>query len=188
MPHSMQLFDSRESTSAALAEFVKAGLERDEQILLVTRLDDWNRAAVDLGAQLPLSEAVSSGQLTVCDSSRMLQALLEDGIPSAERFENTVGALVAESATRRSGLRAYGDMVDVLSAEGRYDAAEQLEELWNNLRQRVPFTLMCGYSSAHFCHAKSAPALRRLRHVHTHEACAAGDFVANELMETTARI
>src|SRR5687767_3348727 len=169
MPHSMQLFDSRESTAAALAEFVKAGFERDEHILLVTRLDNWNRAAVDLGRQLPLSEAVSSGQLTVCDSSLMLKALLVDGIPSAERFGDTVGSLVSRLAARGRGLRAYGDMVDLLAADGSFDAAERLEELWNSLRSRISFTLMCGYSSGHFCHAENAAALRRIRHAHSHE-------------------
>jgi hypothetical protein len=118
----------------------------------------------------------------------MLKAILENGIPSAKRFEETIGALVAQAAARRNGLRAYGDMVDLLAAEGRFAAAAQLEELWNDLRKRIPFTLLCGYSSAHFGKAESAPALRRLCHVHTQKACAAGDFMANELMETSARI
>jgi hypothetical protein len=185
--HALQLSDSRESTAAALAEFVKDGVARDEQILLVIRLDDWNRAAVTLGPDLSLSEAVSSGQLTVCDSSTMLNAILEDGIPSTKRFEQTIGTLVAQSAARRNGLRAYGDMVDLLAAEGRFDAAEQLEELWNDLRKRIPFMLLCGYSSSHFGRADNAPALRRLCHLHTRNTCAAGDFLANELMEAGAR-
>jgi hypothetical protein len=188
LPHSVQLFDSHASTATALAEFVKAGFACDEQILLVTRLDNWNRAAVDLGRQLPLGEAVSSGQLTVCDSSLMLKGLLVDGMPSAERFEHTVSALVSRLAVYRSGLRAYGDMVDLLAADGHFEAAERLEELWNRLRNRIPFTLMCGYSSGHFCHGESAAALHRIRRAHSHETCAPGDFMANELMETTVRL
>jgi hypothetical protein len=186
-PHSVQLFDSHDSAAAALAEFVRTGFANGEQIVLVTRLGDWNRAAVDLARELPLGEAISSGQLTVCDSSRTLGTLLVDGMPSAERFESLVGGLISRCAARGTALRAYGDMVDLLAADGRFEAAERLEELWNNLRTRVPFALFCGYSSGHFCDAASGEALRRIRHLHSHETCASSDFMANELMETDAR-
>jgi hypothetical protein len=189
MPHSVQLFDSHDSAATALAEFVKAGLASGEQILLVIRLDDWNRAAVDLAChQVALSEAIRSGQLTVCDSARVLATVMVEGMPSEERFEDTVGRLVSRCAACGSRLRAYGDMVDLLAAEGRFDAAERIEELWNGLRQRMPFTLLCGYRSAHFPHTESTEALRRIRHLHSHETCAPGDLMANELLETTERL
>lgn len=184
-PHSVQFFDTPDSAARALGHFAGAGLAQGEHVLLVTRLDNWNRAAVNLA--LPgaaLSDAVNSGQLTVCDSSRTLAALLVDGMPSAERFENTIAPLVSRSIERGGSLRAYGDMVDLLAAEGSFDAAEKLEELWNGLQARLPFTLFCGYSSAHFCNGHST-ALRRIRGLHSHEHCSAADFVAHHLMEAT---
>ena len=53
--HGVQLFDSNGSAARALAGFVREGLAHDEQIVLVTRLDNWNRAAVDLARDFPLS-------------------------------------------------------------------------------------------------------------------------------------
>jgi hypothetical protein len=185
--HSVQFFDTHASAARALGHFVDAGLAKSEHIILVTRLDDWNRAAVSLA--LPgtsLGEAVNSGQLIVRDSARTLAALLVDGMPSAERFESTIAPLVSRSIERGGSLRAYGDMVDLLAAEGSFDAAAKLEELWNGLQARLPFTLFCGYSSAHFCNGHSAAALRRIRDLHSHEHCGAGDFVARHLMEPTS--
>ena len=188
LPHSVQLFDSPDSAAAALAAFVKDGLVAGERILLVTRLENWNRAAVELARdQVPLSDAIQSGRLTVCDSAHTLEALLDDGMPSSERFDRAVGSLVARLADG-APLRAYGDMVDLLAAEGGFAAAARLEQLWNDLRQRIPFTLFCGYSSAHFADADTSDSLRRIRHLHSHEACAPDDFMANQLMETAGRI
>jgi len=183
--HSVQLFDSHESAANALTRFVSEGFTKGDQMLLVVRLDDWNRAAVNLTQEgAPLSDAISSGQLVVRDSVRTLNALLVDEMPVAERFENVLASLVRECAARRGGFRVYGDMVDLLAAEGRFDAATRLEELWNSLRDRLPFTLFCGYSSGHFCTAASNEALQRIRCLHSDESCDPRDFVANQLMET----
>jgi hypothetical protein len=185
-PHGVQLFDSNSSAGRALTDFVREGLANGEQIVLVTRLDNWNRAAVDLAREFPLSDAVASGQLTVRDSRLTLAAILVDDTPSPERFEQTVANLISQSAKRGTPLRAYGDMVDLLAEDRRFEAAAQLEELWNDLRRRIPFALLCGYSSSHFCDVTSVPALQRIRRLHSHETCAPGDFMASELLTTIA--
>lgn len=180
--HSVQLFDSHQTAASALAEFVRAGLAHNEQVVLIARLADWNRAAVDLSRDVALSDAIDSGRLTVCDSTRTLDAISVDGWPSPDRFERVVGTMIAAAHAGGGALRAYGDMVDVLAAEGRCDAAARLEELWNDLRARVPFTLFCGYSSSHFCDAHHSAALRQIRQLHSHERCAPGDLVAADLL------
>jgi hypothetical protein len=181
----MYLFDSHESAAYTLASFVTEGIARGEQVLLVARLEDWNRAAVKLASDQTLADALMSGQLVVRDSGRILGALLVDGWPSRERFDKTVGDLIESYAGRNEPLRVYGDMVDLLAADGRFEGAEQLEVLWNDLRVRLqaPLTLLCGYSSAHFSDAASTGALRRLRALHSHQQCGARDFVARHLLE-----
>jgi hypothetical protein len=185
--HSVQLFDSHESAAHALTSFVTQGFANGDQMLLVTRLDDWNRAAVNLThAGAPISDAIGSGQLDVRDSLRTLNALLVDDMPAAERFENVVANLVRQRAAGPGNLRVYGDMVDLLAAEGRFNAAARLEELWNSLRDRFAFTLFCGYSSNHFCGTGCDEPLQRIRRLHSDEYCDPEDFVANQLMETTS--
>ena len=185
--HSVQLFDSHESAAHALTSFVTQGFTNGDQMLLVMRLDDWNRAAVNLAyAGAPVGEAISSGQLVVRDSLRTLNAIRVGDLPTAERFENIVGDLVRECAARAANLRVYGDMVDLLAADGRFDAAARLEELWNALRDRVAFTLFCGYSSTHFCADGCNEPLQRIRRLHSDEYCDPDDFVANQLMEAAS--
>jgi hypothetical protein len=185
-PHSVQLFDSHDSAATALADFVRVGFANGEQIVVISRLEHWNRAAVQLAREFPLDDAITNGQLTVLDSARTLARLLVDGMPSADRFEIVIAGLAARAAAR-GVLRAYGDMVDLLAADGQFEAAARLEELWNALRTRTPFMLFCGYSSSHFCTMENGQALRRIRGLHSHEACAPGDVLANELLDATAR-
>ena len=50
--------------------------------------------------------------------------------------------------TERVGLRAFGEMVDVLNADDNLVGALQLEELWTQLQRTVRFQLLCGYQSS----------------------------------------
>jgi hypothetical protein len=57
-----------------------------------------------------------------------------DGWPDEQRFAEVVGTVVqrmAQNGSRR--VCAFGEMVALLWAEGRHDAAIRLEELWNDL-------------------------------------------------------
>ena len=179
----MQLFDSHLTAATALAQFVRQGLENDERIILIARLDDWSRAAVDLSRDVSLADVIASGRLTVCDSGLTLHALLVDGWPSPEQFERIITPMIVAATQHGRPVRAYGDMVDVLAAERRHAAAARLEELWNGLQARVPFTLFCGYSSGHFSGAECGDALQRIRQLHSQEICAQGDLVAGDLLQ-----
>ena len=181
--HAVQLFDSHRTAALAIAQFVRDGLASNERIILVTRLDDWNRAAVHLSREVPLADAIASGRLTVCDSRRTLESVLEDGWPSPALFDRVITPLIVAATRDGSQVRAYGDMVDTLAGDGRYAAAARLEEIWNDLRARIPFTLFCGYSSGHFSHGSSRAPLERIRELHSHECCAPGDLVAADLLE-----
>ena len=181
--HAVQLFDSHRSAAIAIAQFVRHGLANNERIILVVRLDDWNRAAVYLSRDVALADVIASERLKVCDSRRTLESLLEDDWPSAQLFERVVTPLITAAMQDGSQVRAYGDMVDLLAGEGRYAAAARLEEIWNDLRARIPFTLFCGYTSGHFCNADGRTSLPRIRELHSHEHRAHGDFVAANLLQ-----
>jgi len=45
------------------------------------------------------------------------------------------------------GVRAYGEMVALLWDEGNVTAAIELEALWNELAQQLPFSLLCAYAN-----------------------------------------
>lgn len=48
------------------------------------------------------------------------------------------------------GIRAYGEMVDVLWKAGQEVAAIRVEMIWNELAATHDFALLCGYSMGSF--------------------------------------
>src|SRR5712692_5208876 len=61
-------------------------------------------------------EAVREGRLAFRDAEETLARFMVAGQPDWERFENTAGALIREVRARSGdkGVRAYGEMVDLL--------------------------------------------------------------------------
>lgn len=82
--------------------------------------------------------------IRVLDARATLDAVLVDGWPDPQRFEAAVGAPVRALAAG-GPLCAFGEMVALLCADGRPDAAVALERLWNALGKEVGFRLLCAY-------------------------------------------
>jgi signal transduction histidine kinase len=72
-----------------------------------------------------------------------------DGMPDPARFEAVVGELLDAAGAGRE-VRVFGEMVALLVAEGKPDAALSLEALWNDLQERHTFALLCAYPMNQF--------------------------------------
>jgi hypothetical protein len=164
-PHAIELFDSDASRTTAVSAFISEGAERDQNIFLAIRAPQWAlvQRRLDDGR---LDEFLSNGQLVVVDARSTLDRILAHGVPDAGLFDAVLGSPIRQ-LNRQRPLRVYGELVDLLAAEGDFVGAQQLEDLWNGLAARERFTLLCGYSSAHFGDIRSAGVLSRLCRCHT---------------------
>ena len=127
----------------------------------------WAAMIEQLEAQgVPVHTAVGSGRLVVKDAADTLQCLSRGGSPDAVLFDQVVGRSVRTLAAR-GRVRAYGEMVDMLAQRGEMDDAITLEGFWNDLAERTPILLMCGYSAAHFVSTSTHHALLDICKTHT---------------------
>ena len=78
------------------------------------------------------------------DAREALAGFMVGGQPNRVLFDATIGKLVRSRAPF-GNLRTYGEMVGILWEAGMHDAAMELEELWNELLARTPFSIYCGY-------------------------------------------
>jgi len=92
-----------------------------------------------------LGEARRCGQYRAIEATEMLDRLTPDGWPSAERFKALIEPVFDRIRARYSRMVAFGEMVGLLWRSGRFGAAIRLEELWHELRSRIPFGLYCAY-------------------------------------------
>jgi hypothetical protein len=102
----------------------------------------------------------------VKDAEATLQRLSRGGSPVSALFDATVGEAV-RALSGKGRVRAYGEMVDMLAQRGDLNDAVTLEGFWNDLSERVPIFLMCGYSAAHFVSTSTHRALLDICKAHS---------------------
>jgi hypothetical protein len=181
--HRVQLFDSDESLVDAVAAFLHEGFVRSETSLAVVDEQRWYAVAMRLSSWgAPVDDAMRSGQLTVCDAVKTLDQFMRGNGPDPDLFEDSVGGLVRRLSARGAPLRIYGEMVNLLAAQGEYEAARGLEELWNGLGRRSGFTLFCGYSASHFGDPRTGDSLRRICGAHTQVQSSPQDVLGSFLL------
>lgn len=121
-----------------VTRYLRAAIERDGCALVVTSVARRDRIDEQLG---------KPDRVTWIDGNQVLALIFRDGKIDADAFRNIVGRKVRETIKSNGArpLYAYGDMVGTLWAAGHYDAAAQLERLWNDLGSAEPFRLYCAY-------------------------------------------
>jgi hypothetical protein len=72
------------------------------------------------------------------------------GKPDEALFKETAMHLLARARGKGRKVRAFGEMVAILWAEGNKDAGIRLEHLWTKLQSTEQFPLFCAYPRAHF--------------------------------------
>lgn len=143
--HVVHFYSDDHALACSVAEYALEGLGRGEGVVLIaesTHLEEVRRALPARGADPDAGEARGIRLLDVC---AVLDRVMADGRPSADRFTEVVGGALQSALVGRAGVRAYGEMVDRLWREGNVTGALALEELWNELARELPFTLYCAY-------------------------------------------
>ncbi|HVF46910.1 MAG TPA: MEDS domain-containing protein, partial [Pyrinomonadaceae bacterium] len=131
----------------AVAESLIYGLKSgDTCIVAATRnhlkqIDSIVRTFID-----GLDAATADGQYVPLEAAETLSTFMVDGMPDAARFSSSIGATVERAAKRPGRIRIFGELVCVLCSEGNVPAALALEDLWNGLQKKYPFSLFCAYS------------------------------------------
>lgn len=153
--HVVQFYEDDAFLVEVVTDYLKAGAEAGERLLvlltpphLAAVLQRLEASGLDTGA------ALASGQLVARDARTMLQAIMRDGMPDESLFqEHLLGEIVAWAPLP---TRAFGELVNLLCAEGNHQAAVLLEAYWHAACHRMPLTLLCSYALRHFEAAQDA--------------------------------
>jgi MEDS: MEthanogen/methylotroph, DcmR Sensory domain len=108
----------------------------------------WDSATIDM-AWFEYDHGDRSGTVSGFGCAGTLAKFMISGQADRERFTSVIGEVVerARKAAGREGARvaAFGEMVALLWAEGKREAAIGLEQLWNFLAETHAFSLQCAY-------------------------------------------
>jgi len=115
---------------------------------------------------LDISKLIREGRYLELDAAELLSKIIVEGMPDSGRFEAIVGGAIARTKARAKAARpeiaAFGEMVSLLWTEGKIEAAIRLEQLWNELANKLAFSLRCAYPVTHFNGENNSQPLMRV--------------------------
>ncbi len=149
--HFVRFYDDDTALIEELTYFFKAGLVAGQAAIVIATKPHRDALEQRLTAGgYDLAAYHRRGQYVPLDAAATLSNIMVNDWPNEQRFHEVVGNLIAQADARHLWVRAFGEMVAVLWAEGKREAALHLEKLWNRLSERHSFSLYCAYPTGAF--------------------------------------
>jgi len=154
--HVVQFYSEDEALITGLSSFVGIALNAGDAAIVIATKAHRDALIQSLSLhEMDQSNGLKQGRLIMLDAQETLSKITDDDSwPDAVRFTDIVGGLVDRARAACEGLNpsvvAFGEMVSLLWAEGKSDAAIRLEQLWNELAKRRSFSLRCAYPISGF--------------------------------------
>ena len=156
--HFVQIYDDEKTFLDTLQTFVSTGLQADECVVVIAT--GWHVKA--LNARLESSgvdwaAALDESRYIVRDAETTLSNLTDSGWPSEDSFERLIEEIIEEAACSDRSVRAFGELVALLWAEGNHAGTLRLESLWTRYCKKHSFALFHAYPKYGFTdfHLKS---------------------------------
>jgi hypothetical protein len=171
--HVVQFYEEDSTLIELLSRYVGVALVAGDSAVVIGTKKHRDDIVSRLAARgLDVSIARSQGRYVSLDAAQTLAKFVRDGRPDPERFMQLIGG-VFDSAARaatagRHRVVAFGEMVALLWAQAKVDAALQVEELWNRLAERHTFSLCCAYPMNGFVGNPHAAPFLKICAQHSH--------------------
>jgi hypothetical protein len=149
--HVVHLYDDKDSFFRLLEGYVASGLRAGEGVIVIATAEHRRilNARLEEGG-LDLRAARSRNQYLDLSAENCLATFMRDGWPDNLRFTIAIENIISQVRIPGRRVRAFGEMVALLWANGHAGATVRLEKLWNELRNRQPFPLLCSYPRTGF--------------------------------------
>lgn len=165
--HFVQIYRDEASLLALLQRFVTDGLQAGEATIVIAT--PGHLVALErhlLEQDIDLVAARWQGQYLPMDARATLRQFMLPTGPDAEQFSRVMVEVLRRARRQGRGVRAFGEMVSLLWADGAFEATLQLERLWNTLCADQSLPLFCAYPQSAF-DADSSDALSEICRAHT---------------------
>jgi PAS domain S-box-containing protein len=175
--HTVQFYADDDFLVEQISGFVYEGLTTGEACVVIATQNHRERLEQRLTREgLDMGAACEQGMYTSLDAAVTLAQFMTEGSLDQEAFNLVVGGIIEQVAygygrdSQPRQVRAFGEMVALLWAEGDHAAAIRLEEMWNELRESAAspsFSLFCAYPMSDFASEAHEQAFREICATHT---------------------
>lgn len=166
--HTVQFYESDKFLIDSLSEYAVNCLEKGETLIIVATKNHLKL----LEARLSRTKSIDfelcqiNGQFLAFDARKTLKKFMTDNMPDKERFLEIAGSMLERASLARQPVRVFGEMVDLLWADGNRKAAIQLEKFWNEAADKYEFSLFCAYNITRFNNSDHCDDLLAINHQH----------------------
>ncbi len=148
--HEVQFHSDDASLLAGFASFIEAGLKAGNAVIVVATESHRDSLLQRLQAQgVDVATAIEEGRYISLDVAEALSTFMVKDLPDPVRFFKVAGDLMVAAAKAAKGkhsrIWACGECAPTLYAQGKADAAIQLEHLWDEVAKIYAVDILCGY-------------------------------------------
>src|SRR5258705_8070147 len=117
--HFVQFYEDDAFLEESVAGYIGTGLDRGDGAVVIATREHRISIHKKLKARgIDLAAARAGGQFVALDAADTLAKFMVNGMPDPQRFMQVIGRVVQHVSQGRRRLRAFGEMVAILWAEG----------------------------------------------------------------------
>jgi DNA-binding NarL/FixJ family response regulator len=148
--HVVQFHPDDASLLDCFTRFIETKLRAENAVIVVATESHRTSLLQKLQARgVDCAAAIEQGHYIPMDVAETLSTFMVNGLPDPVRFSKVTGDLIEAAAkagkTERLRIAACGECAPTLWAQGKADAAIQLEHLWDEIAEKYDVEVLCGY-------------------------------------------
>lgn len=149
--HFVQIYENDTVFMDTLEGFIRGGLTTGEAVIVIATQAHLTALEERLTANgIDITAARGQDQYIPLIAEETLAKFMVNGWPNDERFTSVIMDVLARAQCNGRKVRAFGEMVALLWAQGHSAATVRLEHLWNDLCNQKSFSLFCAYPQVGF--------------------------------------
>lgn len=149
--HVIQIYENEGIFLDALSGFVGGGINSGDCCIIIATESHVAALENRLSSYgIKVDNLISEKRYVPLNAEETLSKFMVNGWPDEHRFNKTVSELIEEFSCDNRRIRAFGEMVAILWAQGYNGATVQLEHLWNKFCEKQSFCLFCAYPKSGF--------------------------------------
>ena len=170
--HEVEFYGDDVAFLVRCARFVGAALANRDAVIVVMTPSHRNSLRQKLESEgCDVAGAIEQGRYCALEPSDVLSTFLVNDQTDADRFIKAAGDLIATALKAATGkhprVALCGECAALLHAEGKAEAAIEMERLWDDLASMNNADTLCGYPIESFRSDDQRPIFRRICAEHT---------------------